>query len=326
MSTAASQQLRIEIPAFPDWGMRQASMLSLKKGELSTKSRSKRRSSAIAKRGVSQDVFSVATVQSVISSTDHSIVYRATLDNNTVVIKCSVPSAFRIHDHASFNDLKAEARAYQSQLVRLHGTVVPLFYGFFHGSCHVEDIGDKPVGCIVLEDCGESIETFFPELPPKDRAEIAGLLAQLHRARCMPDDFAEQNVVCRDGQYRLIDFHGLKSHNCKWSGKLYAGELEPEVDEIGCLDLYMSCKELSLWTTSRVRGVKIAGVYYSPDRLPSQEDIDFFLPKDEYNPSDLRINLRTILPWLAGYPKSSLSREKYKESLPPLKIVLGKTS
>ncbi|KII85603.1 hypothetical protein PLICRDRAFT_94488 [Plicaturopsis crispa FD-325 SS-3] len=316
-------QLRIEIPAFKERGIREARTLLLKKGQLSTKSRSKHRRPATAQRGVSQDLLSVATAQSVVSRSDHSIVYRATLDNDTVIIKCSVPSPFRIHDHTSFNDLKAEAHAYQKRLKTLHGTVVPNFHGFFHGTCLVGRIGEKPIGCLVLEDCGESVEKFFYELSFDDRAEIARLLAKLHHAGCIPDDFAEQNLVCRDGQYRLIDFHGLKPHKCEWPGNLYVGEREPEVDDMGCIDLYMNCKELSIWTIDIYPDVKIAGSKYSSKRYPSQEDIDFFFPKEDYNVSDLLINLRTILTWLENYRKSTLSREEYKASMPPLNIIFG---
>lgn len=166
MSANTFHQLRIDIPAFEKCGIFKARTLLMRQSQLPTKSRSKRRASGLAKRGPSQELLSVATVQSVVSSTDHSVVYRATLDKNTVILKCSVPNELRLRDHRSFVDLKTEAQAYQDKLARLCGTVVPKFYGFY-----VQEAKglEKPIGCLVLEDCGDCIETFFYELPYDDR-------------------------------------------------------------------------------------------------------------------------------------------------------------
>ncbi|KII85610.1 hypothetical protein PLICRDRAFT_701102 [Plicaturopsis crispa FD-325 SS-3] len=319
--TSHWQQLRIDIPAFEERGVFEARTLFMRKGHLPTKSRSKRRATArgLAKQGIFEEVLSIATVQSLVSNTDHSIVYRATLDNNTVILKCSVPNEFRIRDNSSYVDLEAEAQAYQNKLGSLRGIVVPEFYGFYTQ----EVKGEKPIGCLVLEDFGDCVETFFYELSFDDRVQIAHLLATLHRANSRLDNFSEQNVVCRGGRYRLINFHDLKSHTCKCTGHVYAGELQPEVDELGCLDLFMDLEELDIWSNDIGPHVVIAGGNHSIEEYPSQEDIDFFFPADEYNEADLSANLPTILTWLQGFKSFTGSREEYKANMPHLNIIFG---
>lgn len=91
-------------------------------------------------------------------SNEHSTVYRASIGDRSVVLKCCLSD-----QHLS--DLEREATAYQSALLELQGTVVPHFYGFYKGS-----LGNgRPMGCIVLEDCGDRLDQCFESLPWDDR-------------------------------------------------------------------------------------------------------------------------------------------------------------
>ncbi|KAF8063226.1 hypothetical protein FPV67DRAFT_233631 [Lyophyllum atratum] len=103
-----------------------------------------------------------AFLQTMIHATDHSVVYRACLGDEleAVVLKFSV-------DDDSIADLRREAIAYTSNLKDLQGSVIPSFYGIYHGRCsHGRD-----VSCIVLQDCGDSIKTEFRELPIEESLE-----------------------------------------------------------------------------------------------------------------------------------------------------------
>lgn len=50
-----------------------------------------------------------------------------------------------------------------------------------------------------------------------ERVKILNLLGEFHnKGRLHLTDFAERNVVVRDGRYRLIDFHDIEDHSCDW--------------------------------------------------------------------------------------------------------------
>lgn len=49
------------------------------------------------------------------------------------------------------------------------------------------------------------------------RFEILTLLAMCHgKERVHKNDFAERNVVVRNGKYRLIDLHDVEGHECDY--------------------------------------------------------------------------------------------------------------
>ncbi|KAF8057498.1 hypothetical protein FPV67DRAFT_1430157 [Lyophyllum atratum] len=180
----------------------------------------------------------------MIHATDHSVVYRACLGDEleAVVLKFSV-------DDESIADLRREATAYTSVLKDLQGSVIPSFYGIYHGTCsHGID-----VSCIVLQDCGDSIKTKFRELPIEERHAILEQLGKFHIvSKCHPRDLAERNVVAKDGQYRLIDFHTLIEHHCEFDGRWGFGEYMRM--DFGC-DLLAepALIEFRVWKRSKCR-------------------------------------------------------------------------
>lgn len=54
------------------------------------------------------------------------------------------------------------------------------------------------------------------------------LVKGLHDKGYALRDFAERNVVCRKGNYRLIDFDDIETHDsCDWDGDLHFNESTP---------------------------------------------------------------------------------------------------
>lgn len=67
------------------------------------------------------------------------------------------------------------------------------------------------------------------------RLEIMLHVKALHDKGLALRDFAERNVVCRNGDYRLIDFHDTDNHTCEWDGDLHVGKGMP----VGLICRYM---------------------------------------------------------------------------------------
>ncbi|KAK0463979.1 uncharacterized protein EV420DRAFT_1117954 [Desarmillaria tabescens] len=130
----------------------------------------------------------------------HSIVYRANLAGLNVVLKFST-------NEQSFEDLTREADVYQGPLAPVQGSLIPRFHGYYK---------NERQGCLILEDCGKPAAYLsFSELSREERKKILHVLTEFHRLTGLhPDDFAERNVVCMDGKYKLIDFHELIEHEC----------------------------------------------------------------------------------------------------------------
>ena len=91
-----------------------------------------------------------------------STVYRGTLDGTPVVVKIA------FDDYKAKLKLRKEANNYFA-LEDLQGTVIPRCYNYFTGSARVK--GEREpidIGCLILEDCGEPVESLY-RLKPEDR-------------------------------------------------------------------------------------------------------------------------------------------------------------
>ncbi|KII85341.1 hypothetical protein PLICRDRAFT_178430 [Plicaturopsis crispa FD-325 SS-3] len=269
----------------------------------------------VARRKPRTTTVATATVQSSISITNHSKVYRAMMANQAVVLKFSVPNKLDRFDKRSSLDIEDEARAYRGKLQTLQGTVVPRFFGYFKAETQLK----REIGCLVLEDCGERVGGSFLALPHADRVTIFKLLAKLHERRCATDDFAERNVVCRDGEYRLIDFHDLKYHRCK-STDLHIGKPTPSVADIGCGDLFFYGKEMDIWPIARRPHVMIGGLAHNKELFPPQDVIDQLVPDDQ---EAVRANLHVLTPWLRNYKRvldenGVVDISSYKKTMPDI--------
>ncbi len=157
------------------------------------------------------------------------------------------------------------------------------------------------------------------------------MLGFIHQCKVDLYDFAERNVVHRDGDYRLIDFQDVDEEHtmCGWTGGLlHEGEPEPDVELIGCEDLHDTAREMDIWKPCgfwkkkslwgsdfslklAADSVKILGSNYSKSfsGLPDQEDIDELCgppPTSHYNLK----SLNKLLEWLQDYTE-------YKDKMTP---------
>ncbi|KAG5653452.1 hypothetical protein H0H81_000341 [Sphagnurus paluster] len=221
----------------------------------------------------------IAQVTALVHDSSHSIVYRANLSNSDT--SCTVPVVLKFNLDADLNtieDLKKEAAAYSGLLPKsMQGHIIPKYYGLFHGnSSHGIEIF-----CIVLEDCGDSVKTDFRHLELEVKYKILTKLGQFHIQShgYHPRDFAERNVVVKDGEYRLIDFHYLREHECafdgNWNfGQMYEYEILPK-----CITLGGIGDELDVWKRDPVEYVDVNGMRLEAIDYPSQAVIDELLKR-----------------------------------------------
>lgn len=122
---------------------------------------------------ISTDEVVHVVVQKAIHDKDHSTVYLGLLDNIAVALKgCYNPTFYK--------DMKKEARAYRKRLRALQGRIVPTYFGYYKA----EDQEFGPHCLILMEYCGESVETIFEDL---DRQEQCALILP-HYHPCNTDD------------------------------------------------------------------------------------------------------------------------------------------
>ncbi|KII85392.1 hypothetical protein PLICRDRAFT_700925 [Plicaturopsis crispa FD-325 SS-3] len=258
----------------------------------------------------------VAIVSSTISSNDHSAVYRASIGSRVYVLKLSAHNQRWLR--VSLPDLETEAKNYQTKLYDLQGTIVPVFYGLFKGDNKI----DHKIGCIVLEDCGDSVDRNFYELERSDRTKILKLLGTLHIYGWEAPDFAERNVVSRNGQYRLIDFHDLTPHECDYTGDLYE-HMPYSVAELGCQVINCHASDMDFWdgVNAETPHVYIGPIAAPPDLYPDQWTVDDLLPDPS---ADIVLNQAVLMQWLRKYKRMMdkgiyMDVEEYRQTMPELK-------
>ncbi|KII85396.1 hypothetical protein PLICRDRAFT_700930 [Plicaturopsis crispa FD-325 SS-3] len=223
-----------------------------------------------------------ATILHTIHESTHSIVYRASIDGQQVILKRSV---YHPRRHSSYIDLEAEADVYQANLVRLQGTVIPHYYGFYQSS----DDSEEKVCCLVLEDCGDPVPSFYG-LPADVKLKIMQLVKTLHDEGYGLCDFAERNVVCRDDRYRLIDFDDIATHSCNWDGNLHVGERRPT--NLVCRYTLVCGLDMNFWPVVRPPSVLIGSTPCPKKWYPSQQILDALLLG--INKEDIDLNFEYV--------------------------------
>ncbi|KII83796.1 hypothetical protein PLICRDRAFT_95773 [Plicaturopsis crispa FD-325 SS-3] len=220
-----------------------------------------------ATRATTTGPSATATIIRTIHDTRHSIVYRASVNGREVILKCSVYSPLR---DCSYTDLEREAETYRNALAKLQGKVVPRSYGFYRSP----DDAEEAICCLVLEDCGDMVYCFY-DLPADDQLEIMLHVKALHDKGLALRDFAERNVVCRNGDYRLIDFHDTDNHTCEWNGDLHVGKGTP----VGLICRYMlDCGlDMHFWPPQLPPSVYIGKTRVPAKWYPSQTKINELL-------------------------------------------------
>ncbi|KII85390.1 hypothetical protein PLICRDRAFT_700923 [Plicaturopsis crispa FD-325 SS-3] len=266
----------------------------------------------------------VAIVRSTISSNNHSSVYRASIGSQIYVIKLSAHNKpwLRVND-PSLPDLETEANNYRTKLYDLQGTIVPVFYGLFKG----ENRLNHKIGCMVLEDCGDSVDRNFYELDRSDRTIILKLLGTLHIYGLDAPDFAERNVVSRDGKFRLVDFHDLVPHECEYTGNLYE-HMPYGVVQLGCQVINCHACDMDFWVPDETPHVYIGPIAVEPHLYPDQWTVDELLPDPS---ADIVLNQAVLMQWLRKYKRMMdkgiyMDVEEYRQTMPKLKRPLPKSA
>ncbi|KLO13260.1 hypothetical protein SCHPADRAFT_928648 [Schizopora paradoxa] len=239
----------------------------------------------------------------------HYGVCRTVYDSHSVIIKfvfgCENPRWFA---------LEREAKHYNSCLLPVQGAIVPVFYGSYRGaSCNDRR---TPVSCLILEDCGDRLTQAFRKLPLEERVKILKIYCELHTYKVALNDFAERNVVQKNGTYRLVDFEDINdNHQCLYKGSLYEGMTAPNAERIGCSYVMTACEDMNLWKQPEGL-IRIDHHFMNADGFPSQEDIDILCNNVYFGVSPLRED--DLHKWLKGYKriKDKTTPEDYARSRP----------
>lgn len=85
-----------------------------------------------------------------IYASHHATVYRGRVGEVSLVVKTC-------HEPKFSDDYSNEAEVYETMLSELQGEIIPKFYGYFKGRDHEK----CRISCLVLEDCGDALETPF---------------------------------------------------------------------------------------------------------------------------------------------------------------------
>lgn len=253
------------------------------------------------------------TVKKTIHESDHSTVYLGDIEGQRVVLKCCYNMEY-------YNDFYVEARVYKKRLEELQGRVVPVFFGYYLAVD--EEYG--PYSLLLLEYCGRSLKTIFQDLEAVERyvvmivpqctfvtyyskyyskrVKILNLLGEFHnKGRLHLTDFAERNVVERNGKYRLIDFHDFIGHSCDWSKNIdwQIGEFWLVAQShLPCDILAHLGDQLRIWNDCKFKYVlisehlitccsqdsrpivKIHGRIFPASDFPPQDVIDKLMPRN----------------------------------------------
>lgn len=196
-----------------------------------------------------------------------SPVFRATLIEPPRKINVVLKFALR---EDLIPSLAEEACAYVGALKPLQGKTVPVCYGLYAGAR--ED--GQMIACLVLEYWGQCLRQPFRKLSLNlkwvyytlvclglhlytsrtlcviffFRLKILHQLGELHRCGFHHGDFAERNILERNGDIRIIDFDEISEHSCQCDMNFCPGEKIPDAQEFGCPHLWELCRSsMKIW-------------------------------------------------------------------------------
>ena len=103
------------------------------------------------------------------------------------------------------------------------------------------------------------------------RVKILQRLGEIHRQGLLHGDFAERNVLEKDGDVRLIDFdNAVFGHECGCDMNFHPGEEAPEKASFGCDRLWEVCKHaMQIWKWF-VQFVTILLIFYLTHKAQTQ--------------------------------------------------------
>ncbi|TCD67125.1 hypothetical protein EIP91_000465 [Steccherinum ochraceum] len=156
----------------------------------------------------------------------------------------------------------------------MQGGVIPKLYGVLYGRKH-----DKsPVLCLVLERFGNRLQGEFRHLDASKKAKILNKLVEAHHGGLLHLDFAERNVVEKDGDFRIIDLRHAQNHpECRWTYDFekHIGDSTVADDDptVRCSALMRHAEEMEFWDHGVVYLCRVI-IVPKNDKLPDQSVIE----------------------------------------------------
>ncbi|TDL16553.1 hypothetical protein BD410DRAFT_901952 [Rickenella mellea] len=144
-------------------------------------------------------------------------------------------------------DLVRESALYEEHAKTLQGTVVPTFYGIYHGI-----VDERPITCLVLEDCGDPIETWLHDASVEFSFKVAQHLMKLHSVGLQHNNISETNIVVKNGEPRLIDFSNATPHICGRKMEIVCGAPRPKVNAFACKELHNFASRQGIWEATDI--------------------------------------------------------------------------
>ncbi|KAJ7587982.1 hypothetical protein C8J56DRAFT_1079682 [Mycena floridula] len=221
---------------------------------------------------------STIKVLSVIAYGDHSTVCRARVssEQGSMELALKFGPVHSLAQEADVYDILAE---HSPSLLR---EAVPDFYGM------LIETKEKKVGCLILEPWGSQVDKKFWQLSKKDKAQILRKLVDIHAAGIIHCDFEPENILQKDGVFRIVDFGRYhQDHVCPQNPDFDFGgvgeNLEVTEEEQLCPNILDIAVDMKLWERGKVllydRFVKKAD-----HCLPAQHEISVVpFPRFQYH-------------------------------------------
>ena len=79
------------------------------------------------------------------------------------------------------------------------------------------------------------------------RFDVVDAMCQIHRAGIRYNDFAEYNVLNRNGVPIIIDFEDATEEVCQCKMEIIEDAFTPHPPDFNCKELFDVCQELEIW-------------------------------------------------------------------------------
>ncbi|TFY79907.1 hypothetical protein EWM64_g4100 [Hericium alpestre] len=149
------------------------------------------------------------------------------------------------------NRVANEAHFYLGKLSHLQGVCIPPCHGYFIGNTE-----EGPTSCIILDYCGEPIESMFMRLEPTFKTAIIHAAIAIHDADVRHGDLEERNVLDYKGLPMIIDFEHADEYECERAFHVDEGQPAPMPDDFACDEIYELCQDLRVWTPAYIQYIR----------------------------------------------------------------------
>ncbi|KAH8104911.1 hypothetical protein DFH11DRAFT_1749043 [Phellopilus nigrolimitatus] len=237
-----------------------------------------------------------------------TMIYRVTLDNQSVVIKLYVGR----HVMADFDK---EAENY-GKVRELQGILFPCLLGVFKGRAQY----GIALGCLVLEDCGIPKNETLCRLPLDSRHRIFEKITIMHDRGFDKHGYDDEEFVFKDDECRLVSLGGIVEHACTFPDRKWRKGKGQVTFSCGTLIEYAS--NLMVWSVLRPTVQIGCDTFVAGDDgpgLPSQAMIDKLTPVGFYASLENTELLKdyVLLARDQGVTDEQSSIDSFKASMPP---------